>query len=212
MTIERSVPAPFLDPPRYAPTVPFPVYRYVPRLTPHPIRHEGGHLRGRTRTSEPFAGTDWATHEGYLHACDLYNHGYFWEAHELWEELWRGLVRSDASRLVLQALIQVSAAHLKLIMKDMAGAGKLAARGLEKLARLPRTPPVRLGLDVAGFEADARRYFDAIASGGPTGRVPRWPALRLDRSPSGVPVDQRDETDREDRALSDETSVPREDA
>jgi predicted metal-dependent hydrolase len=56
---------------------------------------------------------DWRRDEGYLHAVDLYNHGYWWECHEIFEALWRAAGRQDpADGAFFQGLLQVAAACL----------------------------------------------------------------------------------------------------
>lgn len=50
---------------------------------------------------------------GFRWAVDLFNHAYYWEAHEAWERLWLLASKGSSSRLVLQGLIQFAAAMLK---------------------------------------------------------------------------------------------------
>jgi hypothetical protein len=74
--------------------------------------------------------------EALLRGIDLYHAGYLWEAHEQWESVWRA--SGDAvERDLLQALVQVAAALLKLREGNARGAGKLAARAKARLARVP---------------------------------------------------------------------------
>lgn len=43
----------------------------------------------------------------------LFDRGYFWEAHEVWEPLWLALPGNCLQRLVVQAAIQLANAALK---------------------------------------------------------------------------------------------------
>ena len=135
----------------------FPAYRYVPGRSPHPRRDPGGHSYGRP---EPLAAAldpaEWATSTVYLHGVDLYNFAYWWEAHESFEALWQAADKEGTLGQMLQGLIQIAAGNLKRFMGAESAAQKLGARGL---ARLAVAPSPWLGLDVRGFEAEARGYL-----------------------------------------------------
>ena len=57
--------------------------------------------------------TMWYDCESYLYGVDLFNHAYWWEAHEAWEGPWRAAGRQSATGFFLQGLIQISVARLK---------------------------------------------------------------------------------------------------
>jgi hypothetical protein len=83
--------------------------------------------------------SDWWENEDYLYAFDLFNAGYFWEAHSYWERLWYLLETEEAVRLLLRGLIQLAAARLKREQKQPEGSRKLldrARRAFEELERL----------------------------------------------------------------------------
>lgn len=66
----------------------------------------------------------------------LFNDQRFFEAHEVWEGAWRA--EKDATRALLQGLIQVAAGYFKALSEEnAAGAVKLLEMGLEKLAPFP---------------------------------------------------------------------------
>ena len=44
---------------------------------------------------------------------DLFDHGFFWECHEIWEAQWKTRPRRSQSRVLLQGMIQSAAALLK---------------------------------------------------------------------------------------------------
>jgi predicted metal-dependent hydrolase len=52
--------------------------------------------------------------EDFLWGQDLFNHGYYWEAHEAWEGLWQTANRGTPLRAFLKALILLSAAGIKI--------------------------------------------------------------------------------------------------
>ena len=97
----------------------------------------------------------------FREAMRLHNAGEHYEAHESWEELWID-EEDSAPRLFLQGLIQVTSAFHKLFHQRMPGsAGRLLARGLEKLAPYPAD---YLGVDLASFRDQARQFLPLCAS------------------------------------------------
>lgn len=102
--------------------IPFPPYAFRPGKNPHPRRDLKGHHFGkREEVSPPTSPDDWKSTLLYLYGIDLFNHEYYWEAHEVWESLWKGLDSSGTHALFLQALIQLSASHLKHVLKEEEG-------------------------------------------------------------------------------------------
>jgi predicted metal-dependent hydrolase len=59
-----------------------------------------------------FPPSRWREDLCYLRGIDLFNGGAYWEAHEIWEQRWRGC-GDPAQREFLRALIQLAAARLK---------------------------------------------------------------------------------------------------
>lgn len=109
-----SSPPPPPPPPRLVPARPFPPYAYHPGRTPHPTRDPGGHSYGaHPETPAPPNPEDWRACGDYLYGIDLFNHGYYWEAHEAWEGLWVACGRSGTTATFLQALINLAAAGFK---------------------------------------------------------------------------------------------------
>jgi hypothetical protein len=100
--------------PRLLPDRPFPPYAYVPGETPHPRRDLGGHSYGAEfEIPEPPDPAGWRACRDYLYGIDLFNHGFYWEAHEAWEGLWVACGRHGPTATYLQALIGLAAAGLK---------------------------------------------------------------------------------------------------
>ncbi len=136
--------------PRYSQR-PFPAYRFVPGRTPHPTRDPEGHSYGVQEAVVPaFEPDAWASCAGFLYGVDLFNRGYWWEAHEAWEALWKAAGRRTEAGLFLQGLIQVSVSQLKLLQGFDEAAQRLARDGLDKLSLVRGT---YLGIDVASFRA-----------------------------------------------------------
>jgi hypothetical protein len=123
---------------RFLPDRPFPPYAYVPGDTPHPTRDPGGHSFGaESQAPEPPGPEHWRSCRDYLYGIDLFNHGFYWEAHEAWEGIWVACGRRGPTATYLQALISLAAAGLKARSGSARGmranAGK-AARLFESLA------------------------------------------------------------------------------
>jgi predicted metal-dependent hydrolase len=96
----------------------------------------------------------------------LHNEGSYYDAHEAWEELWIDET-DDEVRLFLQGLIQVTSAfHKVFFQRQPESAGRLLARGLEKLAPYPDE---YLGVALGAFRAKARACAAALASGASLG-------------------------------------------
>jgi predicted metal-dependent hydrolase len=101
--------------PRFAPDVPLPPYSYVPGRFPHPVSDPAGHLFGKApEPPEPLDPARWQASRAYLHGVDLFNHGYYWEAHEVWEGLWHAAGRTGTTADFLKGLIKLAAAGVKV--------------------------------------------------------------------------------------------------
>lgn len=121
---------------RYCPQMPFPSYRHIPGVTPHPIRDPLGHSYGMEEVvdEKPLPPEMWKQNKAYLYGVDLYNFAYWWEAHEAWEGLWHQA--EDTYRLFLQGLIQVSASLIKYHMRMLRPLRTLSTAGRAKLRQV----------------------------------------------------------------------------
>lgn len=145
--------------PRYLPARAFPAYAYLPGIGVHPTQHPDGHSWGVEHHAEHFPADLWRDNDDYLYGVDLYNHGYLWEAHEAWEGLWQIGGHDATQAKFLQALIQCSAAALKIAMEQPRGLERLAAAGTERLEQVAREAgPEFMGLDVLDFIAEFRDF------------------------------------------------------
>ncbi len=114
---------------------PLPPYAFVPGRNAHPTADPTGHSRHRAAPPEPHCPPPGSWHgcAAYLYGCDLYNHGYWWEAHEAWESVWLDS-RGPVQRRYLQGLIQVANAHLKLEMGRPRAVARLRREYLDHLS------------------------------------------------------------------------------
>lgn len=83
----------------------------------------------------------------------LFNAGEYFEAHEVWEELW--LAASGDQRIFLQGLIQLAAALHHFGRGNLLGMRSLLAAGL---AKLDGFPDAHWGIDVAKLREDTREW------------------------------------------------------
>lgn len=137
---------------------PMPAYRHLPFKTPHPYMDEGGHSYGQELPKvSGFNQQNWQHCEAYLYSIDLFNQGYWWEAHELLKQVCYDVGRESAIGSFLEALIQVAAGELKHFMQEEEGARTLVERGLSGLVTEQK---VYLGIEVAAFATDIKACFD----------------------------------------------------
>jgi len=165
-----------------------PAYRFLPGLTPHPLTdpegHGGGHGPATALPPE-----DWTENGPYLYGCDLYNRGYWWEAHEAWEALWQvtrlQIARGEAGAPVvqqhrfLQGLIQAANAQLKLALGRAQAVRRLWWKA-EAHWRAAGDPPHFMGLDLAGWRRDSGLYLERRLAESPLRHDPAgFPHLSL---------------------------------
>lgn len=144
----------------------FPPYRYVPGIHPHPVAHPQGHSHnpsGAHPEAGPLLPPDrWHECDDYLYGVDLYNHWYWWEAHEAWEGVWQQSDKAGVQGRFLQGLIQVSAAQLKRHVGQPEGVQRLLARSAEHLdfvqSRLGNVDRY-MGLNVRSFRQSVGDWF-----------------------------------------------------
>ena len=126
---------------RLCPERPLPPYSYVPGRLPHPISDPAGHSYGQHLISpgegqhEPVAPVSlvfgWRVTSDYLFGIDLFNHGFNWEAHEIWEQLWIACGRSGREADFLKGLIKLAAAGVKVREGRPIGVQRHASRARE---------------------------------------------------------------------------------
>jgi hypothetical protein len=121
--------------PRWLPQKRLPPYAYLPGKKPHPVRHPAGHSYHVEPT--PVAAEVSLSSDAFLWGLDLFNHGYYWEAHEAWEGLWQVADRDDPLRMLFKGLILLSAAGVKVRERKNAAAARHAKRAAALFRQLP---------------------------------------------------------------------------
>ena len=94
---------------RLLPNRALPRYAYLPGKFAHPIRDPAGHSFANDHDPEIRS-----PYEEFVWGADLFNQGYYWEAHEAWELLWQQAGKATSERLFYKALILLAAAGVKL--------------------------------------------------------------------------------------------------
>jgi len=111
--------------------------------------------------NEGFAG--WPSE--YVAGIERFNRGEFWEAHEVWEELW---IREETElKLFYQGLIQIAGAFHHYGQANWGGMKSLLADGVEKVSAYR---PFAQGIDVDALLAELAPFRDLAAAR--TGRAP----------------------------------------
>ena len=95
---------------------PLPPYSYVPGGPwPHPISSPQGHSFGQAASKvAALSENQGANSSRFLRGVCLFNAGYYWEAHEVWEGLWHAYGRRGVLADVIKALIKLAAAGVKV--------------------------------------------------------------------------------------------------
>lgn len=117
---------------RFLPDEPFPPSPYVPGRTPRPPKDSPGEpSAGEVVLPPPFDPVCWRDSRSFLRGVDLFNGGFYWEAHEEWERLWHAAGRFGPTADFLKGLIKLAAAGVKAYEQRPAGVRRHAQRALE---------------------------------------------------------------------------------
>lgn len=122
-------------PPRLVPERELPRYTYVPGRTPRPQHRET--ISGGQTEERPIVlpAPSPRVRREFLYGLDLFNHGYYWEAHEVWEDLWHAAGRSGPTADFFKGLIKLAAAGVKSLEGSAVGRRRHALRAAELFAR-----------------------------------------------------------------------------
>ncbi len=155
---------------------PFPTEAFTPGRDPRPSPDaEGQALRREDQPVGVLSPEDWPTSEHYLYGVDLYNAGYFWEAHEAWEGLWYACKRDEIQSQFIRGLIQCAAGCLKVRLGAPRGVQKLFEQGTERLNEVAAASgALYMGVEVARFASE----ICAFGASEPAS-VEGWPRLEL---------------------------------
>jgi uncharacterized protein len=87
---------------------------FTPGRFPHPFSDPAGHSYHSIRVQPPPPDdANWRASRAFLRGVDLFNHGFYWEAHEAWEGLWLACGRHGMMADFLKGLIHLAAAGVK---------------------------------------------------------------------------------------------------
>lgn len=115
--------------PRYVADLELPPYSYVPGVSLHPTSHPQGHSFGhQVQVPREKLPDQWQSCRVYLVGIDLFNNGYYWEAHEYWEAAWIAAGRTGIAANFLKGLIKLAAAGVKWREGRSAGVRRHARR------------------------------------------------------------------------------------
>lgn len=160
--------------PRLLPHRPFPPYAYLPGRHPHPVRDPSGHSHGE---EAPAAAEPPAAADVFRWGADLFNHGYYWEAHEAWEPLWRAADRSAPAGRFLKGLILLSASGVKIRQGKLPAAIRHARRAAALLRDVDQAHGQRFAAAVGMplGELAARAEGEAMSATPAEERKSAWP-------------------------------------
>ncbi|KUJ73239.1 hypothetical protein AVO45_16035 [Ruegeria marisrubri] len=131
-----------------------PISAYVPgRTARHP---EDAFAAIRDTVTAGMSIADIAASEAWRIGWTLFENGFFWEAHEVWEPVWMHLPPNSAERRFVQACIQLSNAALKERMERPQAALRLYDLTVELLGAC-QTEARIMGVDVADLTRRAKK-------------------------------------------------------
>ena len=119
-----------------APALDLPRWAYLPGTTPEPDRAPLEHAKALVPKAYE-NGVD-PRDPAFRYGLALHHAGLFWEAHEVWEAVWKAAPKNGCDRLVLRALIQLANAKLKVRMGRPAAALRLLDEAAGELAEAAR--------------------------------------------------------------------------
>jgi hypothetical protein len=104
----------------------------------------------------------------YLRAIELFNRASFFDAHEVWEDVWRAAPLEE--KRFLQGLIQVAVAFHHRSTGNLTGARSLLERGTGNLQGYAEE---HAGIRLSTFLSSLATWKEALADGGPLPPIPR---------------------------------------
>jgi predicted metal-dependent hydrolase len=107
---------------------------------------------------------------------DLFDQGLYWEAHEVWEEVWRRR-SGQPDRDFLKGIIQAAAGMWHATQGNYPGAISVMGRAVTYLAPYA---PRREGVEVTLLSAALEHAIAACRAALDGGRAPELPAFRLE--------------------------------
>jgi len=136
-----------------------PSYAYIPGQTP---RHPDGAFDVlRDSVALGMSEAELAASEAMQAGLRFLNDGFYWESHEVLEPVWMVCAPQSAERSMVQSLIQLANARLKIQMNRINAALRLTSIATEHLAAASRHRDQVLGLavaDVADWIEETERF------------------------------------------------------
>ena len=108
--------------------------------------------------------------DGYRRGIQLFNERHFYDAHEIWEDVWRET--NGPGKKFLQGLIQVAVAFHHHTTGNAVGACSLLKRACKNL---DESPGEFDGIEVAALIRILEKWRDALATNGSTPGFPKLP-------------------------------------
>ncbi len=106
--------------------------------------------------------------EEYRRGIELFNRGVFFDAHEVWEDVWRAA--EGLEKKFLQGLIQVAVAFHHHSTGNVTGARSLLERACKNLAGCPG----EFGeINLTAFLESLERWSEVLATGEPEPALPQ---------------------------------------
>jgi predicted metal-dependent hydrolase len=123
----------------------------------------------------PVVAAAWEGDIAYRYGARLYVEEFFWEAHEVWEAVWKACPPNGVERRLLRGLIALANAALKVRMGRANAALRLIAEADELLgeAGASARTEIVMGVAVAPLRAAAGKLASAIRAGGGTQEIGR---------------------------------------
>lgn len=138
-----------------ADTIPLPAWRYLPGVNK---RHEDNAFDD-VKALCPHTTDDRnaSANVAWQYGVRLFNEGYYWESHEVLEEVWRRAMPNSRERFLVQSIIHLANGGLKRRLGRPKAAEKLAAMAEECLGRAcsPGQKPV-MGADAEAMRRNCR--------------------------------------------------------
>jgi hypothetical protein len=91
-----------------------------------------------------------ADHPVFLYGLALHDAAFLWEAHEIWEAIWKAAPMNGQDRIALQTLIQIANAGLKRRMNRPRAGARLIEAAEVLLGEFLARGPAAAALSVAG--------------------------------------------------------------
>ncbi len=136
---------------RFVPERELPAAPFIPGIGKRPPEQE---LRAPMLHSDR-----WMANAAYLWGVDLFNNGFYWEAHEAWEAAWHA-APDDTQKSFMQGLVQFAAGMLKFKSGPVKTAAVLAERSLGRMQSVMRdVDQPYMGCDLSVICDTLRRMF-----------------------------------------------------